>query len=66
MFDGKILVGAMLTASAAASSWVEQANSYGQLIITVIGIVVGLATLWYTWEKATSLRAQRKQDGEKK
>lgn len=61
MFDGKLLVGTMVTASAAASTWIEQVNSYGQLAVTVIGIAVGLLTGWYAWERATKLRYQRRE-----
>jgi hypothetical protein len=60
MIDPKMLVGAVITASAAASTWVEQANAYGQLALTVGGIVVAILTAWYTWERARKLRNERK------
>ena len=65
MADGKILAGVAVTATA---PWVDVANSYGQLTVTAIGAVVGVITLWYTWERATALRRKRRerlrQDGE--
>lgn len=62
MFDGKVLVGTLLTASAAASTWVEQANAYGQLVLTVGGIIVACLTAWYTLERARKLRRERRKD----
>ena len=56
MIDSKMLVGTVLTASAAVSTWVEQANAYGQLALTAVGIVVGLFTAWYTIERIRKLR----------
>ncbi len=61
MFDGKILVGTTLTASMAASTWVDVANSYGQLALTAFGLLVAVFTAWYTWERATALRKKRKE-----
>ena len=62
MFDGKIIVGTMLTATAAVSTWVEQANSYGQLLLTAGGIVVACLTAWYTIERIRKLRREREED----
>lgn len=58
MADGKILAGVTVTAIA---PWVDVANSYGQLTVTAIATVVGIITLWYTWERATSLRKKRRE-----
>jgi hypothetical protein len=60
MIDMKSLTGVILTASAAASTWIDQANEYGQLLLAVGGIVVALLTAWYTWERANKLRKERK------
>ena len=60
MIDGKMLVGALVTASAAASTWIEQANAYGQLALTAGGLVVAVLTAWYTIERIRKLRNERK------
>ncbi len=62
MLDGKMLVGTILTASAAASTWVEQANAYGQMLLTFGGLVVACLTAWYTVERIRKLREERKDD----
>lgn len=59
VLDGKAFLGAGVTASASVVSWIDTANLYGQFVLTVIGIVVGLATLWYTVERAKRLRRAR-------
>jgi len=59
MADPKTLVGAVVTLAATAGSWVEQANAYGQLIVTAIGILVGILTVMYTWERIRKLRHER-------
>lgn len=40
------VVGAAVTGTSAAASWLATANSVLQIIATVIAIVVGLATLY--------------------
>jgi hypothetical protein len=62
MVDTKSLVGVVVTASAAASTWIEQANAYGQLLLTVGGLIVAGLTAWYTWERANKLRNERKDE----
>ncbi len=62
MLDTKALVGTMLTVSAAAGTWLEQANAYGQLALTVAGFVVAGLTGWYTIERARKLRKERKEN----
>jgi len=60
--DLKIAAGTMLSASAITSSWVEQANDIGSLVLTGFGIIVACLTTWYTWERASKLRKQRKEN----
>jgi hypothetical protein len=62
MIDPKAALGVILTSTAAASTWIEQANAYGQLLLTAGGIVVAILTAWYTWERARKLRNERKDD----
>ena len=59
MIDPKMAVGVVLTMSATAASWVEQANAYSQLALTVAGIAVALLTAWYTYERVIKLRRER-------
>jgi hypothetical protein len=61
MTNLKVAAGVILTAGATAQSWVEQANTYGQLVITGVGILVAILTVWYTWERAMKLRKERKE-----
>ena len=61
MADKIVLSGTAVTAATTGATWVEQANSYGQLAVTVICSVVGVATLWYTLERARKLRRERKE-----
>lgn len=60
MIEPRVFVGTVFTAGAAVSTWVEQANEWGQFGLTVLGIFVGIATLWYTIERARKLRKERK------
>jgi membrane protein DedA with SNARE-associated domain len=60
MIDTKALAGMFITAGLAGSTWVDQANAYGQLLLTAGGIVVAVLTAWYTWERARKLRKERK------
>lgn len=60
--DLKIAAGTLLSASALTSSWIEQANDIGGLILTGFGIVVACLTAWYTWERADKLRKARKEN----
>ncbi len=62
MLDPKAITGASVTAAAAAGTWIEQANAYGQLLLIVGGIIVACLTAWYTWERAYKLRQDRKDD----
>ncbi len=59
MFDGKIIVGTMLTASAVASTWIEQANEYATLALTGGGIVVAIVTVWYTVLRIRQIRKDK-------
>jgi hypothetical protein len=45
MIDPKAALGVILTSTAAASTWIEQANAYGQLLLTAGGIVVAILKL---------------------
>ena len=62
MLDSKALVGTMLTFSAAAGTWIEQANAYGQFALVVAGLLVAGLTGWYTLERARKLRKERKEN----
>lgn len=61
MIDPKMVVGTVLTVSATAATWIEQANAYGQFALTLGGIVVALLTAWYTIVRIKALR----KDGDK-
>jgi len=63
MLDGKMVIGAALTAAAYTSTWIEQANEYATLALTVGGIVVAIVTVWYTIERIKDLR-RKKEDTE--
>ncbi len=56
MPEVRLLAGTLIVTGAAANSWVESANSYGTLAVTVIGALVGIATLYYTVLRVISLR----------
>lgn len=58
--DGKILVGALLTAGSVAGTWIEQANEVGQLVLTTAGILVAVLTAIYT-----AIKIRKLIDGEK-
>ncbi len=62
MLDAKAITGTVVTGAAAAGTWIEQANAYGQLILVVGGILVACLTAWYTWERANKLRKERKEN----
>ena len=64
MLDSKALVGTMLTAAAAGATWIDQANAYGQLALIVSGLLITALTGWYTWERASKLRRERKENNE--
>ena len=64
MLDGKAITGTFLSVGAATASWIDQANAYGQLGLTVAGFLVACLTAWYTWERAQDLRAKRKERDE--
>lgn len=66
MLDGKSIVGTFFTLGAGALSWVEQATAYGQLALTVIGSLVGVATLYYTVLRARKVRAELRDREEKR
>lgn len=59
MLDGKMVIGAMLTAAAYSSTWIEQANEYAELALTVGGIIVAVVTVWYTIERIKELRKDK-------
>lgn len=63
--DAKSTVGLFVATSVTLSTWVEQANTYGTLVTTLVGIIVGLATAWYMILKARKLRQEIK-DGRNK
>lgn len=56
MFDGKMVIGAALTAAAYTSTWIEQANEYATLALTVGGVAVAIVTVWYTIERIKQVR----------
>ena len=56
MLDAKVVGGTLIVAGATANSWVESANAYGTLAVTAIGVMVGVATLYYTVLRVISLR----------
>ena len=60
MFDFKIMTGAFFTVGTAGMSWVDAANDYGQLILTGVGIIVGITTICYTVMRARALRKKGK------
>ncbi|MHC4370026.1 MAG: hypothetical protein ACYSW8_20640 [Planctomycetota bacterium] len=63
IIDGKIAAGTAITAFSAiqeATDWIDTANEVTGLALTIIGVVVGLATLCYTVERALKVRAERK------
>ena len=64
MLDAKALLGTVIVGGAVANSWVESANAYGTLVVTVIGACVGIATLYYTVLRAIDLRRDIKKDEE--
>jgi uncharacterized membrane protein len=57
----KILLGTALTMGGVTGAWVDQANAYGQLLVTAGGIVVAILTAWYTWGR---IQKQRKEDND--
>lgn len=65
MLDGKAVGGTIVAMMAAGSTWLEQANAYGQLALTVGGIIVVCLTAWYTWERAHKLKNERKEQEKK-
>jgi len=63
MIDGKVLVGAVITTVATGTGWIEQATEVGQLVATVVAILVGIATLVHTRNLIAKDKRERK-DGE--
>lgn len=59
MTQAKIGLGMLTTGSAALASWMETFNDVGQLVVTILGIVVGVLTAWYSYEKARKMRTER-------
>lgn len=57
MIDGKALSGTIATMVSASASWLEIAEPVVTIFVT---LVVGGLTAWYTWERATKLRHERK------
>ena len=66
MTSTKIGLGTITTGTAALASWLETFNDIGQLIVTLLGIIVGVLTAWYSYEKARKMRNERFQEQEKK
>jgi hypothetical protein len=64
MLDMKATSGAVIVAMAAANSWIEVVSDYTSLAVNVVGVLVGIATLWYTVERARKLRAERKEQAD--
>ena len=60
MLDGKVIFGAAIVMGATAQSWIQTANDYATLTLTVIGVLVGIATLWYTILRARKVRLELK------
>jgi len=48
-------------AGVATAAWVQAATQIGQLVLTGAGIIVAVLTAWYTWERITRLRKERKE-----
>ncbi len=59
MLDGKMVVGAILTAMAYSSTWIEQANEYAELGLAVGGIIVAVVTVWYTVLRIRQIRKNK-------
>lgn len=57
MLDAKAITGTFATATAGSLTWLEVAEPVVTILMTLI---VGGVTLWYTWERAAVLRAERK------
>ena len=57
MLDAKAITGTFATGALASSSWLDVAEPIVTILMTLI---VGGVTLWYTWERAAVLRAERK------
>lgn len=64
LLDPKVVVGTALTAGAAVQSWIDTASPYAQLGVTVIGGVVGLATLYYTVQRIRALKRKENESTE--
>ena len=56
--DPKAAVGATVVMGAAAQSWIETASPYVQFVVTVIGGLVGILTLYYTVLRVRKLRKE--------
>ena len=59
MLDSKMVVGAVLTAAAYSSTWIEQANEYASLALSVGGVLVAVVTIWYTIERIRKIRKDK-------
>ena len=59
--DIKIGFGVASLAAAGGATWLDQANDIGTLVLTIFGILAACMTVWYTWERATKLRKERKE-----
>ena len=57
--DKLVAVGLVMTGSVVGVGWLELASDAATLIAT---IVIGGLTAWYTWERASKLRRERKDD----
>lgn len=62
MLDGKAIAGTLATFTSAGVSWLNVAEPIVTMVVTLI---VGAATLWYTWERAMKLKRERKDGGSK-
>ena len=57
VLDAKAVAGTLATGAAASTTWLDVAEPIVTIVMT---LVVGLTTLWYTWERAKDLRNKRK------
>jgi len=62
MQDKLVAVGILMSSGVVGAGWLELASDAATLIAT---IVIGGLTAWYTWERASKLRRERK-NGEDK
>jgi hypothetical protein len=65
MVDQKVLGGAIITMTAAGTSWVETVTAYGQLFAVGIAGAVGIATFIHTVNLIRKDKRERDEDKRK-